>query len=186
MFSIGALVPINLGRLGKSWRHARRIKELAQLVSYKVPRGRVWANIRAHRRAYAQDMSNTQLLSNYWDMHQIRGPEPFEGTPDSPLDSPIGVSKPPSERPDIARHGRVFSDAMLLESSRPPLAPFHPASSLADFVDAFGPLIFPLYRAALLRKRVLLVTEAPVHLPCNYGMKRLKSFIVLNCLNRVV
>lgn len=38
MFSIGALVPINLGRLGKSWRHARRIKELAQLVSYEVSR----------------------------------------------------------------------------------------------------------------------------------------------------
>lgn len=32
MFSIGVLVPLSLGRLGKGWKHARHIKELAQLV----------------------------------------------------------------------------------------------------------------------------------------------------------
>ena len=36
-------------------------------------------------------------------------------------------------------------------------------------VTAFGPLIFPLYKAALLRKRILLVTQAPVEIACKYG-----------------
>jgi hypothetical protein len=36
-------------------------------------------------------------------------------------------------------------------------------------MDSFGPLIFPLYRAALLRKRILFMGEAPVHGACNYG-----------------
>jgi hypothetical protein len=30
MFSIGVLVPLSSGRLGKSWRHAPNLKELAQ------------------------------------------------------------------------------------------------------------------------------------------------------------
>lgn len=65
---------------------------------------------------------------------------------------------------------------MVLEPSRPALTPFHPASSLPDLIESFGPLIFPLYKAALLRKRILLMTEAPVHIPCNYGTIHLDSF----------
>ena len=37
------------------------------------------------------------------------------------------------------------------------------------FLDTFGPLIFPLYKTALLRKRILLVAQAPVELACNFG-----------------
>ncbi|KAJ6080755.1 hypothetical protein N7499_005629 [Penicillium canescens] len=57
---------------------------------------------------------------------------------------------------------------MVLETFRPALTPFHPASSLPGLMDCFGPLIFPLYRAALLRKRILFMGEAPVHTACNY------------------
>lgn len=64
---------------------------------------------------------------------------------------------------------------MVLEPSRPALTPFHPASSLPDLIEAFGPLIFPLYKAVLLRKKILLMTEAPVHIPCNYGTIHLDS-----------
>lgn len=110
-------------------------------------------------------MSNTQLLSEYWETHQIRESESFDGIPDSPLDSPVGMFKNPGE----LLRGQISSDVMVLESPRPGLAPYHPASSLPEFIDCFGPLVFPLYRAALLRKRILLVTEAPVHLPSDYG-----------------
>lgn len=114
-------------------------------------------------------MANTDPLSEYWEKHQIREPD-TSARPDSPLDSPLSLRfKPNGERPDDLRRSRVFSDAMVLEPSRPALTPFHPASSLPDFIDTFGPLVFPLYRAALLRKRVLLLAEAPVHAPCNYG-----------------
>ncbi|ODM16381.1 hypothetical protein SI65_08381 [Aspergillus cristatus] len=152
MFAVGVLVPLSFGRLGKSWRHASKLKELVQ--------------------QYAQDTSNSKPLDEYWDTYQVRG---SDVPPDSPLDSPISVR---FNRPDPSHRNRAFSDAMVLESSsRPALTPFHPASSLPHFVDSFGPLIFPLYRAALLRKRILLMTEAPVHEPCNYvyGLSLLAS-----------
>jgi hypothetical protein len=39
---------------------------------------------------------------------------------------------------------------------------------LSALIDFFGPLIFPLYKAALLRKRILIMHEAPVELACNF------------------
>ena len=48
------------------------------------------------------------------------------------------------------------------------LSRFHPALSLAEFVDTFGPLVFPLYRAALARKRILLVGQPPVETACSF------------------
>lgn len=33
MFAIGVLVPLSSGRLGKSWRHASKLKDLAQWVA---------------------------------------------------------------------------------------------------------------------------------------------------------
>ncbi|KAJ5625146.1 hypothetical protein N7510_001455 [Penicillium lagena] len=142
MFAIGVLVPLSSGRLGKSWRHAPRLKELTL--------------------KYAADMSDEQPLCDYWDAFQVGGAD----TTDSPVESPLSLRFPHGERPD--NRNRAFSDAMLLGTFRPALTPFHPASSLPDFIDSCGPLIFPLYRAALLRKRILFIAEAPVHTSCNY------------------
>ncbi|KAH8432325.1 uncharacterized protein LDX57_009964 [Aspergillus melleus] len=149
MFAIGVLVPLSSGRLGKSWRHAPKLKELAQ--------------------NYAQNMSETQPLSDYWGTYEIRESDSSGLPPDSPIESPLSLRlRAHGERPDNQRRSRAFSDAIVLETPRPALTPFHPASSLPDFLDCFGPLLFPLYRAALLRKRVLLMAEVPVHVPCNY------------------
>ncbi|KAM0091745.1 hypothetical protein ACP6JD_004877 [Aspergillus fumigatus] len=147
MFAVGILVPLSFGRLGKSWRHAPRLKELAE--------------------TYAKDMTNTQPLSDYWDNFEIRANDASNIPADSPLESPVSLRF--RERPDNLQRNRAFSDAIVLEASRPALTPFHPASSLPEFLDSFGPLIFPLYRAALLRKRILFMAEAPVHIPCNYA-----------------
>ncbi|KAJ5161993.1 hypothetical protein N7492_007385 [Penicillium capsulatum] len=146
MFAIGVLVPLSSGRLGKSWRHAPRLKELTL--------------------KYATDMSNTQILSDYWDAFRIGGAE--STGPDSPVESPLSLRFRPGDKPENLQRTRAFSDAMVLETFRPALTPSHPASSLPDFLDSFGPLIFPLYRAALLRKRILFMAEAPVQTPCNY------------------
>ncbi|KAL4895668.1 hypothetical protein BDV59DRAFT_191603 [Aspergillus ambiguus] len=149
MFAIGVLVPLTSGRLGKSWRHAPKLKDLAQ--------------------NYATDMSNTQALSEYWEAHEIRGSDPSNAAPESPLESPLSFRlRAHGERPDSQRRSRAFSDAIVLDTPRPALTPFHPASSLPDFLDTFGPLLYPLYRAALLRKRILFMAEAPVQIPCNY------------------
>lgn len=40
MFAIGVLVPLSTGRLGKSWRHAPRLKELTLFVSPSLRDGR--------------------------------------------------------------------------------------------------------------------------------------------------
>ncbi|RLL99653.1 hypothetical protein CFD26_106299 [Aspergillus turcosus] len=152
MFAVGVLVPLSFGRLGKSWRHAPRLKELAE--------------------TYAKDMTNTQPLSDYWDNFEIRVNDESAIPADSPLESPVSVRF--RERPDNLQRNRAFSDAIVLEASRPALTPFHPASSLPEFLDSFGPLIFPLYRAALLRKRILFMAEAPVHIPL-YDLSLLAS-----------
>ncbi|KAJ5786809.1 uncharacterized protein N7503_012021 [Penicillium pulvis] len=147
MFAIGVLVPLSSGRLGKSWRHAPKLKELAL--------------------RYAADMADTQPLSDYWDTFQLKDTQ--AAPVDSPIESPLSLRFRPEDRQDRPdNRNRAFSDAMVLETFRPALTPFHPASSLPDFLDCFGPLIFPLYRAALLRKRILFMNEAPVHTPCNY------------------
>ena len=49
------------------------------------------------------------------------------------------------------------------------IATEHPALSLPDLLSTFGPLLFPLHRAALLRKRILLLGSTPVQPACNYG-----------------
>ncbi|KAF9883167.1 hypothetical protein FE257_003887 [Aspergillus nanangensis] len=149
MFAIGILVPLSSGRLGKSWRHAPKLKEIAQ--------------------NYAQDMNDTQALSEYWETYEIRDGDASCPAPDSPLESPLSLRlRAHGERSDNMHRSRAFSDAIVLETPRPALTPFHPASSLPDFLDCFGPLIYPLYRAALLRKRILFMAEAPVQIPCHY------------------
>lgn len=62
-----------------------------------------------------------------------------------------------------------MSEGTTLLSSKNVLAPYHPALKLPDLLSSFGPLIFPLYRAALLRKRILLLGDAPVETACNFG-----------------
>ena len=113
-------------------------------------------------------MPDTRMLSDYWNSFQIGGPD--IALSDSPIESPLSLRFQPGDRP--SNRNRAFSDAIVLETPRPALTPFHPASSLPDFVECFGPLIFPLYRVALLRKRILFMTEAPVHTPCNFGTFR--------------
>ena len=119
-------------------------------------------------------MSNRQPLVDYWERYSNITNESsvvLESPSISPSSSPPTLrQKPQTERrPSIPQRNRALSDATALEMPRPALDPFHPALSLPDFTDAFGPLLFPLYRAALLRKRILLVTDAPVQEPCNYG-----------------
>ncbi|PGH37020.1 hypothetical protein GX50_00003 [[Emmonsia] crescens] len=143
MMAVGVLVPLSYGRLGKAWRHAAKLKELA--------------------RSLADDPDNTEPLSTYWETYQLS--EDAISPPDSPLGSIASLKTP--VRDVYARH-RALSDATALLTSKQSLAPYHPALSLPEFLDTFGPLVFQLYRAALLRKRILLVGEAPVEESCNF------------------
>ncbi|WEW54796.1 hypothetical protein PRK78_000221 [Emydomyces testavorans] len=147
MLAVGVLVPLSQGRLGKAWRHAANLKELAQKL--------------------AENYSDTQPLAEYWETFQLPNYE-NESPPDSPVASIAGLKAKQPMRPDDFYRGRALSDATALLTSKQVLAPFHPALCLPDFKDSFGPLMFPLYRAALLRNRILFIGDAPVELSCNF------------------
>lgn len=118
-------------------------------------------------------MSNTQPLQDFWEAHGLPREEPLRDIA-SPLDSPTDLKYKPVRRQFSDSNGqlrnRSASDATILDPIGQCLSPFHPALSLPDFIDGFGPLIFPLYRASLLRRRILLIGQAPVEQACNYGM----------------
>ncbi|KAK1242244.1 hypothetical protein MKX07_000230 [Trichoderma sp. CBMAI-0711] len=141
MIAVGILVPLSYGRLGRAWRHAENLKQMAATL--------------------AKDRNQTEILETYWDANKAKEGETF-----STVNTPI------SPVPDQFRktHGRNSSltDGVSLFQPEHKLSPYHPAWSLAELLDRFGPLIFPIQRAALLRQRILISCHAPVHEICNF------------------
>jgi hypothetical protein len=153
MIAVGVLVPLSYGRLGRAWRHAQGLKDMAVKL--------------------AADRKQTQMLVEYWEKCGTRdtsGQTPAPIT-DSPLNSPAlsFVKHRPSPKADGHARNRSASEGAALLPPGHRLSPFHPAWSLNTLLDTFGPLIFPIQRAALLRKRILISTHAPVHEACNFG-----------------
>ncbi|KAK7740522.1 hypothetical protein SLS53_005365 [Cytospora paraplurivora] len=152
MIAVGVLVPLSYGRLGKAWRHAEGLKDMAARL--------------------ASDRQQTHLLQEYWEKYGTREPGRPEhvAITDSPLASPaLSIVKPGADQWG-GEHARTrsVSDGVALVSPAHGLTPFHPAWSLVKLLDTFGPLIFPIHRAALLRKRILISAHAPVHEFCNF------------------
>ncbi|KAH0558420.1 hypothetical protein GP486_004919 [Trichoglossum hirsutum] len=153
MLAVGVLVPLSYGRLGRSWRHARSLKRIA--------------------RELAKDTSKTQILEDFWEAHRLHD-ELGMPHPESPYDSPssIRLHKSPWTASAVGSRGhrrnRSESDATGLVPMGQTLTPLHPALSLLELLYTFGPLVFPIYRAALARKRILLLTKAPVQQTCNF------------------
>ncbi|RMZ78431.1 hypothetical protein DV738_g3851, partial [Chaetothyriales sp. CBS 135597] len=141
MLAVGVLVPLHHGRMGKSWLHAERLKQLAT------------EQINNHR----DGNTSVQSLEGYWQEHRV-----------------VGVNNGYQ-----ANNHRVMSalSVFIPDAAVHPLPPHHPAAALLEMVTLFGPLIFPLYRAALLRKRILLLTDAPVEFACSmvYNLSVLSS-----------
>ncbi|KAF2274762.1 uncharacterized protein EI97DRAFT_476831 [Westerdykella ornata] len=132
--SVGILVPLNQGRLGRSWLHAERLQSLAS--------------------ALAKDPENTAPLEDFWR-------EQSQHT-----DSTSTQLSPDQQRG--YRRRRALS---TLTAALPPdqsLPEFHPARSIVHYVDVFGPLVFRLQEAALLRKRILFVGAPPVRASCEF------------------
>lgn len=152
MIAVGVLVPLSYGRLGRAWRHAQGLKDMAVKL--------------------AADRKQTQMLVEYWDKCGTRDTSGQTPAPiaDSPLNSPaLSFVKPrPSTKNDGHARNRSASEGAALLPPGHRLSPFHPAWSLNRLLDTFGPLIFPIQRAALLRKRILISTHAPVHEACNF------------------
>lgn len=158
MIAVGVLVPLSYGRLGRAWRHAQGLKDMAVKL--------------------AADRKQTHMLVEYWDKCGTRDPSGQAPAPiaDSPLNSPaLSFVKPrPYPKADGHARNRSASEGAALLPPGHRLSPFHPAWSLNKLLDTFGPLIFPIQRAALLRKRILISTHAPVHEACNFGTRGLQ------------
>ena len=124
-------------------------------------------------REHLSNSERLRMLDEYWEKNRIReGEEGYDDTAmDADGDSTMLKSRSRSEhKPNGYRRPRGISDTTALMSSEQTLPPHHPAISLPKFLRDFGPLIFPLYRAALLRKRILMVGEPPVEQNCNFGI----------------
>ena len=151
MIAVGVLVPLSYGRLGRAWRHAEGLKDIAAKL--------------------AADRKQTYLLEDYWEKNGMReSTAALQPLKDTPLDSPLLNFKPSRAGPGKGHaRNRSASDGTALIPPGHRLSPFHPAWSLTSLLDTFGPLIFPIHRAALLRKRILISCHAPVHEVCNFG-----------------
>ncbi|KAF8863797.1 hypothetical protein BDZ45DRAFT_738003 [Acephala macrosclerotiorum] len=151
MIAVGVLVPLSYGRLGRSWKHAERLKEMASELIV--------------------DSSKTKVLEEYWEEHKAQGLAPAADK-DSLLDSPSSLMfKPIRTTPSTPKghnRNRSASDGTTLLPPGHTLSTYHPARSLLRLLEVFGPLIFPIHRAALLRKRILITTHAPVQDTCNF------------------
>lgn len=95
-------------------------------------------------------------------------PEPAMAGGETPIASPT-LLRPSSHGPKGHTRNRSSSDAAMMFLPGHTLSQYHPARSLTALLDTFGPLVFPLHRAALLRKRILISCHAPVHEACNFG-----------------
>ncbi|KAL0932057.1 DUF2347 superfamily protein [Colletotrichum truncatum] len=148
MIAVGVLVPLSYGRLGRAWRHAEGLKNIAAKL--------------------AEDRKNTALLDEYWNNNKAKEGEDEQERP--ALESPSVSFSAQASLPKKGNHNRnrSASDGHALLPPGHRLSPYHPAWSLTDLLDTFGPLIFPIHRAALLRKRILISCHAPVREICNF------------------
>lgn len=137
--AVGALVPLSYGRLGKSWVHAEALRGLAKET--------------------VKDLENRTPLERFWEKHGTN-------------EAGNGAASPMSKRsslPSGFKRKRALSDATGSFATEGLMSLDHPALSMMTLITTFGPLLFPLYREALLRKRILLLGSTPVQPTCNYG-----------------
>ncbi|KAF1348240.1 hypothetical protein EJ07DRAFT_142134 [Lizonia empirigonia] len=64
---------------------------------------------------------------------------------------------------------RAISTATAMPKDEERLPAHHPALAMLQYLELFGPLVFRLQQAALLRKRILFVGSPPVRTTCEFG-----------------
>lgn len=155
MLSIGALVPNSHPLADQAYIYANKLRELSK--------------------EFAKDVSKYDALEEFWKAQRL------DEAVDT--DSAMGVQTPestfslrqrrsPSRRSVMSyrrQANRSRSNSELMPTVRyRSLHPSDPSRSLIQLIEALGPLIFPVYRAALSRKRILVFAEPPVEKTCHY------------------
>lgn len=107
-------------------------------------------------RKLIEDPTNHTVLESFWENHKK-------------VDTDAPVYSPRESTSEGYTKLRALSTLSLETSNIVHTLPaHHPALAIPEFLHVFGPLLFPLARAALLQKRILILGEAPVELACNY------------------
>lgn len=123
-------------------------------------------------RQLVSDPKGTEVLEDYWKSHKADDDRKSNHT-DFSTESPSSIRFQPIRHQPGGPKGhyrqRSASDGTVLLPQEQRLSEYHPAWSLSALLDKFGPLIFPIHRAALLRRRILIVGHAPVQEACNFG-----------------
>lgn len=117
--------------------------------------GRSWllaGRLRTLASALAEDPNATAPLEEFWEEES----KPKATTPKQEVQQ--GHSR-----------ARALSTITAVVPSDQSLPPYHPALSMLQYIDVFGPLAFRLQQAALLRKRILFVGNPPVRTSCEFG-----------------
>lgn len=135
--AVGALVPLTYGQLGRSWAHAEELRTLARDV--------------------VRDTSDIRALELFWKQHRTdqasRRSSAF----------PAATRDASSAGLESRKRKRALSDATLAGFNAEGIWPTdHPALHVPAVLDMFGPLLFPLHRAALSRRRVLMLGSPSV------------------------
>ena len=141
--AVGVLVPLSYGRLGRSWMRAAALRQLARDV--------------------VKDTQDTRALELFWKQHGRESTDASKDATSSPS-IPRASLQPESER----KRKRAQSDTTAGLAPDSTTTPDHPALCMPELLNTFGPLLFPLYRAALLRKRILILGTPPVQRSCNF------------------
>ena len=150
-YAIVALTPRDGSRLGKVWLHASRLKSLSTSLRDHI----------SHTEQQSADRTNPNLhtlfdneaekqLETYWNQFSV-------GSSNHQDEDGDEVQK-------RAQRRRGLSES-LPHSNVPNM---HPANSMFSLIETLGPLIYPIYRHALLRKRILLISKPPLHRLCDY------------------
>lgn len=140
--AVGALVPLSYGQLGRSWAHAEELRSLAREV--------------------VKNTSDTRALELFWQQHRAHQASGRSSTS-------AGATRDASSTGlESKKRKRALSDATLAGfNAEEPWPSDHPALHVPSILDMFGPLLFPLHRAALSRKRVLLLGSPSVQSNAN-------------------
>jgi hypothetical protein len=148
--AVGCMVPLYDGRLGRAWLHAHNLICLARYVYV------FYRSLADLGSILKENSTNMYPLISYWEEHK--------------LDESAGQSSVHQSTFAVAQKvSRTLSTATISSIERQALPSYHPALAITDYLDQFGPLIFPLHRAALLRKRILIIASAPIKQACEFG-----------------
>ena len=174
MIAVGIMVPLSYGRLGKAWKHAEQLKNMARYATDL----NILALLLTLCSELVVDTSNTKILEAFWEQHKACDSSRDEET-ESMFDSISNLNFRSATNDSSAPKGQGRNRSSSVGTTLLPpgqsLSAYHPAWSLPRLLETFGPLIFPIHRAALLRKRILIIAHAPVEEPCNFGRYTLRS-----------